>query len=106
MNTQKSKLNKLTTLAIMTLPAAATAVAVAAGTGANAGDFATIETLLSDWLEGSLGTVISLGSMAVGLAMGIINQSIMSVVVGVSMAMAVAFGPGVLTSIAGAGLGF
>lgn len=82
-------------------PVAVTGVAVA---GAGGTEFSTIVTQLTDWLEGGLGQVLALGALAVGLGIGIVQQSIMAVVVGIAMAIAVFYGPGVLTGVITAGL--
>lgn len=106
---QKTESKTITLKQVFT--AAAVAVPVVAGTavyaataGANSSDFDTIVTLFTEWLEGSLGKVIALGSLAVGLAVGIAQQSIMAVTVGIAMALAVSFGPGVLNGMFTSGL--
>jgi conjugal transfer pilus assembly protein TraA len=60
--------------------------------------FATVSTNLDGWMTGSLGKVFSLGALAVGLGIGVIKQSILSVATGVSIALASSIGPGVLTN--------
>lgn len=76
--------------AVITCPAAAS----------NAGeDFANITGTLRAWTEGSLGNVFALGTLAVGLGMGVVKQTIMPVVVAVGMAAAAKWGPGVLLGI-------
>lgn len=91
-----TKKNVLTSAAVLA-PVAASGVAFAAAAGTNSADFDTIVTLITEWLEGSLGKVLALASLAVGLAIGVSQQSIMAVLVGVAMALAVSFGPSVLT---------
>lgn len=59
-------------------------------------------TWLNNALTGSLGRTIALGSLAVGLGIGVVQQSVMSVVVGTAIALAASVGPGVLTGILGA----
>lgn len=95
---------KLLTLAVAV--AFVPAVALAGSAGANAADFTDIVTLLTDWLEGSLGTVIALATFLVGLGIGIMQQSIMAVVVGIAMAVAVANGGTIIAAITGAGVMF
>jgi len=99
MNRQKMK--KLSAVAFAA-PAAVVLGTAVAGSGGT--EFGGIATQLTDWLEGGLGQVLALGSLAVGLGIGIVQQSIMSVVVGIAMAIAVFYGPGVLTGIITAGL--
>ncbi len=80
-----------------------TAACVAmAGTGGT--EFAAAVTQITDWLEGGLGQLLAIGSLAVGLGVGVVKQSIMSVVVGISMSLACAFGPGILTGVFSAAL--
>ena len=59
-----------------------------------------------DWLEGGLGQLLSLAALAVGLGIGIVQQSIMAVVVGIGMAIAVFYGPGILTGIISGAVAF
>lgn len=82
-------------------PVAITGAAVAGGGGT---EFGTLVTQLTDWLEGGLGQVIALGALAVGLGIGVVQQSVMAVVVGIAMAVAVFYGPGILTGVISAGL--
>ncbi|WP_234484830.1 TraA family conjugative transfer protein [Noviherbaspirillum pedocola] len=60
--------------------------------------FATVSTNLDGWMTGSLGKVFSLAALAVGLGIGVIKQSILSVATGVGVALASSIGPGVLTN--------
>lgn len=94
----KSFLNRcknalLPTLAAMTLAGGA----IAASSG-NANQFSSIETLLTEWAEGSLGRVLAIAAFIIGLSMGIVRQSAMAVVIGITFALVLAFGPGVITS--------
>lgn len=73
-----------------------------AGTGGTEFDGAL--TAIRDWFEGSLGKLIAITTLGVGLAVGIMKQSIMAVVVGVSMALALAYGPGILDGLVAANL--
>jgi conjugal transfer pilus assembly protein TraA len=75
--------------------------------GATAGTDTTfngISTVLTTWMQGSLGQVFALGALAVGMAIAIVKQSLMSVAVGVGIAVAVYYGPGVLTSVVSMGV--
>ncbi|WP_019334801.1 TraA family conjugative transfer protein [Pseudomonas syringae] len=77
-------------------------LAVAMGLDAVAGSdstFAEIVTSLDGWMTGSLGKVFALGALGTGLAIGVVKQSVMSVVVGVAVALSASVGPGVLTNI-------
>jgi conjugal transfer pilus assembly protein TraA len=101
MNTIQMK--KISAAAALMAPAAMLSVAIA-GTGGT--EFTNVVTQLTDWLEGGLGQVLALASLAVGLGIGVIQQSVMAVVVGIAMAVAVFYGPGVLTGVITAGLAF
>lgn len=96
----KAKRHMLAAVSAMTIAGAAAATGSATG-GA---DFNDVTTRLEAWLEGSLGTTFALGSLAVGLAIGVVKQSVMSVVTGVAVALSAAIGPDVLTNIFGAAL--
>ncbi|GMG94824.1 conjugal transfer pilus assembly protein TraA [Cupriavidus metallidurans] len=90
MNRITNNKQALLTMAVMALLLAVNASAASDTT------FAQIVTRLSDWMTGSLGTVFALGSLAVGLAIGVVKQSVMSVVTGVAVALSASLGPGVL----------
>jgi len=77
--------------------AAVTGAAVAvAGTGGT--EFNSAMSTIRDWFEGDLGRLIAVAALGIGLAIGVIQQSIMAVVVGFAMALALALsqGPGVV----------
>lgn len=76
--------------------------AAASSTGST--DFNDVTTRLEAWMEGSLGKTFAIGSLAVGLAIGVVKQSVMSVVTGVAVALSASIGPNVLTQIFGAAL--
>ncbi|ABM97145.1 TraA family conjugative transfer protein [Methylibium petroleiphilum] len=84
-------------VAAAALALAGVAVAGTATTGTN--DFNSVTTRLTAWLEGSLGKTFALGSLGVGLAIGVVKQSVMSVVTGVAVALAGSIGPAVLGGI-------
>jgi conjugal transfer pilus assembly protein TraA len=54
---------------------------------------------LTSWLQGSMGRLFAVGALAVGLAVGIVQQSIMSVAVGTGIALAASAGPAALSAI-------
>ncbi|MBG6083005.1 TraA family conjugative transfer protein [Rubrivivax gelatinosus] len=83
-------------LLALTLVGASTG-AYAVGIGSN--DFDAVTTRLQNWMQGSLGKTFALGSLAVGLAIGVVKQSVMSVVVGAAVALSASIGPDVLSSI-------
>lgn len=73
---------------------------VLAGTGGS--EFDDIYNLLVGWTQGTLGKIISLGMFLVGLAAGIVNQSIISVVIGIGGALALYYGPTVINGVVAA----
>ena len=101
---ERRSLKRIAAIAAMGAPVVAVTGAAVAGAGG--AEFDTVATQLTDWLEGGLGQVLALAALAVGLGIGVIQQSVMAVVVGVSMAIAVFYGPGVLTGIITAAIGF
>ncbi|MBG6083006.1 TraA family conjugative transfer protein [Rubrivivax gelatinosus] len=78
---------------------AALAVTGAAVAGTGSGDFDAVTTRLQNWMQGSLGKTFALGALAVGLAIGVVKQSVMSVVTGAAVALSASIGPTVLTGI-------
>ena len=80
---------------LLTLAIFAVALALDAAASTD-GTFSQIVDRLHGWMTGTLGTVFALGALAVGLAMGVVKQSVMSVVTGVAVALSASLGPGVL----------
>ncbi|MCX7099424.1 MAG: pili assembly chaperone [Methylococcales bacterium] len=68
-----------------------------AGTGGT--EFDDIYTLLTGWTQGVLGKIISLAMSIVGLTAGVVNQTIMPVVVGIGGALALYYGPNIINGI-------
>ena len=68
-----------------------------AGTGGT--EFSDAVDLLMEWSEGGLGKLIALGTFVVGMAIGIVRQSLMAAAVGIGMGLAVKTGPTVIDSI-------
>lgn len=95
-------LNRLATLAMVAAVAALATGAVMAGadttfgtTAAGSGPVGT----MTGWLQGSMGRMFAIGALAVGLGIGIVQQSVMSVAVGTGIALAASAGPTVLGAI-------
>jgi conjugal transfer pilus assembly protein TraA len=88
------------------LLASAAVATIALGTDAMAGtggtEFDDIYTLLVGWTQGALGKVIALGMFMVGLAAGIVNQSIVAVVIGIGGALALYYAPTVISGVVSA----
>lgn len=58
--------------------------------------FSSIYDTLKSWAEGTLGKVVAISMFMVGLAAGIVRQSVMAVVAGLAAALVMAYGPGVI----------
>ena len=65
-------------------------------------DFDTVVALLKGWMQGSLGRTLALGMFVVGIAAGVIRQSVMAAVAGIAGALVLNYGPTVIDSIFGA----
>ena len=101
---ERKMVSKIASFATIAAPAlVVTGAAVAGGGGA---EFDVAVAQMVDWLEGGLGQLLSLAALAVGLGIGIVQQSIMAVVVGIGMAIAVFYGPGILTGIISGAVAF
>ncbi len=70
--------------------------------GVGGAEFDTIYTTLTDWAQGTLGRVIALGMILVGLGIGVIRQSIMGAIVGVAGGLALFNAPDIIDGIVGA----
>lgn len=77
-----------------------------AGTGGTT-TFGNLEKRVIGWAEGSLGVIIAVSALLIGLAMGIMRQSAAAVVIGLVIALSLYFGPTIIESVltATAGLG-
>ena len=74
--------------------------AMASTTGST--EFGAIYTRLTDWTNGTLGRIIALGMIIVGLGIGVVRQSIMGVVVGVGGGLVMSQAPALVSGIIGA----
>ena len=62
--------------------------------------FKGIVDKLVGWLQGDLGTLMAVASLAIGLGIGIARSTAVPAVVGLVVALFANYGPGVLKSIA------
>ena len=76
--------------------------AYAAGGSAGGTEFNDVWTLLKGWSQGVLGKIIALGALIVGIAFGLVRQSVVAAVVGIAMALVLQYGPDVIDGIVGA----
>lgn len=78
------------------------AAAVYAGVDGNnpgGSEFEEIWTLIQGWSQGVLGRIIALGALIVGIAFGLVRQSVVAAVIGISMAIVLQYGPDVIEGI-------
>jgi conjugal transfer pilus assembly protein TraA len=73
--------------------------AMASTTGST--EFGAIYTRLTQWTDGTLGRIIALGMIIVGLGIGVVRQSIMGVVVGVGGGLVMSQAPTLVSGIIG-----
>ena len=100
-------MNKWVKVGIVAAAVVGTTAAIAGtgGTGGTGGtEFTGAMTTIRDWFEGDLGRLIAVAALGIGLAIGVIQQSIMAVVVGFAMALALSQGPGVVVALLGGSL--
>lgn len=80
------------------LVAAATAPMTALA-GAGGTEFTQVYDQLTGWSNGTLGKVLGIAALLVGLGVGVIKQSVIAAVVGIAMALTAGFGPGVIDGV-------
>lgn len=86
----------------VSIMALAMTAAFAARSAGGDDTFDDIVAKLADWSEGSMGKMFALGSLAVGLAVAVVKQSLMAVVVAIGIALTATVGPDVVSNIFGA----
>ncbi len=91
--------NKKFRFAMMTFLMALALMAPEAMAGTGGTEFANIYTLLLGWSQGSLGKVIALAMFLVGISAGILQQSIGAAVIGIGGALALFYGPTVISGV-------
>lgn len=103
-----TKFNKATGLLATLVPATvmgASALAFSYDAAYSATDeTADMNVLLGkivSWVDGPLGSIMAVAALAVGLGLGIIQQSIIAAVIGVGFAAVVNYGPAIVQGIAG-----
>ena len=77
---------------------AASAAALASG----GSEFSSVYSTITDWTQGVLGKILAVGGLLVGIAFGLVRQSVIAAVIGLAMAMVLFYGPDVIDSIMGA----
>lgn len=113
-NTMKSKLEKMQykcfvaaktggryalPIAIMAMPGIAMA-----GGGGGGEEFVEIWSKLEGWVQGTLGRIIALTMIVVGIVYGIGRQNIMAFVMGPAAGIGLYYAPAIIENVMGAGL--
>lgn len=78
---------------------AALGLAVTAAHAGTDTDFDDISTKLTSWTQGSLGKSLGIASLAVGIGMGVVRQSLMAVATGIGTALVSNYGPTAINKI-------
>lgn len=76
--------------------------AVYAGVGGSTpggNEFQDIWELIQGWSQGILGRIIALGALIVGICFGLVRQSVVAAVIGISMAIVLQYGPDVIEGV-------
>lgn len=75
-----------------------------ASAGAGGTEFTQVYDQLTGWSNGTLGKVLGIAALLVGLGVGVIKQSVIAAVVGIAMALTAGFGPGVIDGVISTGM--
>jgi len=70
-----------------------------------AGNFDGVMAFLDEWTQGTLGKIIALSAMFVGIVAGVMRGSIAAVVTGLAVAIALNYGPSAVSAVFTATLG-
>ena len=89
-------MNKFVKLAA---PAALGVSAATAMAGSGGTEFSQLQDLLEGWSEGVLGRILAVGALLVGICFGLVRQSVVAAVIGISMAVVLSYGPTVIGNI-------
>lgn len=74
-------------------------VAGSAMAGQGGDEFSSVYDTIVDWSQGTLGRIIALAMVLVGMVAGVVRQSIMAVVIGIAGGMALYNAPTVIEAI-------
>ena len=94
--------NELIAGAVLAL-AVGTVIAGSTGGGGGA-EFNNVWDTLVDWPQGTLGRIIAIAMVLVGLVAGVVRQSIMGLVIGIAAGMGLYNAPTVIQAIMGASI--
>ena len=93
MNTRIMTYDSMIFVGLLTMAWASVALAGTGGT-----EFTDLYTTLQGWSQGYLGKTIALGAFIVGMGIGIAQQSIMAIALGIGAGMAVQYAPTIIDS--------
>lgn len=96
--------NSAQTIKTALLLAVAVSLPLQAMAGAGGTEFTQVYDQLTGWANGTLGKVLGVAALLVGLGVGVIKQSVIAAVVGIAMALTAGFGPGVIDGVVSSGL--
>jgi conjugal transfer pilus assembly protein TraA len=85
-------------LASIALTAVAGTAMASAGSSSDT-SFQSILNLLTGWATGTLGRSLAIAAFLIGMGMGIVRQSAMAVVLGITFALVLGYGPAVIGNI-------
>ena len=91
-------------LQLVALVAVAAMLPLQAMAGAGGTEFTQVYDQLTGWANGTLGKVLGVSALLVGLGVGVIKQSVIAAVVGIAMALTAGFGPGVIDGVISSGI--
>lgn len=70
----------------------------AAHAGNGGTEFNNLSTMLRNWSEGGLGLALALAAFIIGLAVGLVKQTVMPAIVGIGVALFASMGPGIIAA--------
>ena len=93
------KISTIKKLALGGLLLSGAAAVYAGGAATGGSEFSEIWDLIQGWSQGFLGRILALGALIVGIAFGLVRQSVIAAVVGIAMAIVLQYGPNVIEGI-------
>lgn len=81
-------------LSLMLVLVAGTAMAGTGGT-----EFTAIYDMIVGWSQGGLGKVVAITAFLIGMVMGITQQSLMAIAIGLGTALAVTYTPDIIDTV-------
>ena len=80
-------------------PVAAMTIAGAAVAGTGGTEFSDLKDLFEGWSKGILGRILAVGALLIGIAFGLVRQSVVAAVIGIAVAVVLSYGPTVISNI-------